>query len=103
MGHPIGVPTSYPSAGTSSATSLGTSTGQDSIEDYHEIRGSIYDNLVVEACRISMMGPGKVAFSNSSSRYPTIKGSEASDARTPSNRVVQNLNPDFNVIGFKHS
>jgi hypothetical protein len=35
---------------------------------------------------------------NSSSRYPTIGRSEASDARMPNDEMIQNLNPDFNVI-----
>jgi hypothetical protein len=35
---------------------------------------------------------------NSSSRYPTIRGSKASDARTSSDKLVRNLNPDFNVV-----
>jgi hypothetical protein len=45
-----------------------------------------------------MVGPNKVAFCNSSSKYLKIKGSRASDALSPSNRVVQNLNLDFNII-----
>jgi hypothetical protein len=35
---------------------------------------------------------------NSSSRYPTIRGSEASDARTPSNIIIQNLNLNFIAV-----
>jgi hypothetical protein len=35
---------------------------------------------------------------NSSSGYPTIGRSEASDAQTPSTGLDRNLNPDFNVI-----
>jgi hypothetical protein len=35
---------------------------------------------------------------NSSSGYPTIGISETSDAQTPSGDLIQNLNPDFNVI-----
>jgi hypothetical protein len=35
---------------------------------------------------------------NNSSKYPTIGGSEASNARTASSNVVQNLNPDFNAV-----
>jgi hypothetical protein len=35
---------------------------------------------------------------NTFSRYLTIGRSEASDARTPSDGLVQNLNPDFNAI-----
>jgi hypothetical protein len=36
--------------------------------------------------------------SNTSSRYPTIKRSEASDDRTLSGGLAQNLNPDFNTV-----
>jgi hypothetical protein len=95
MGAP-GAPAS--STETSSSTSSGTSTGRDSIEGYPEIGGSVYWNPATEACCINMVGPGRVACRNSSSRYPTIRVSETSDARTPSNRVVRNLNPDFNII-----
>jgi hypothetical protein len=35
---------------------------------------------------------------NNSNRYPTIERSEASDDRTPSGGLVQNLNPDFNAV-----
>jgi hypothetical protein len=35
---------------------------------------------------------------NSSSRYPTIERSEGSDAQTPNDGMIQNLNPDFNVM-----
>jgi hypothetical protein len=34
----------------------------------------------------------------SSSRYPSIRRSEASDARTPSDSLVQNLNLNFNGV-----
>jgi hypothetical protein len=45
-----------------------------------------------------MVGPARASSHNSSSRYPTIRGSEVFDARTPSNRIVWNMNPDFNVV-----
>jgi hypothetical protein len=35
---------------------------------------------------------------NSSSRYPTIERSEASDARTSNDGMIRNLNLDFNVV-----
>jgi hypothetical protein len=35
---------------------------------------------------------------NNSSRYLTIGRSEVSDARTPNDGMIWNLNPDFNVI-----
>jgi hypothetical protein len=45
-----------------------------------------------------MVAPVGVPSQNSSIRYPTIGRSEASDAQTPSDRLAQNLNPDFNVV-----
>jgi hypothetical protein len=33
-----------------------------------------------------------------SSRYPTIRRLEASDARTPNDGMIQNLNLDFNSL-----
>jgi hypothetical protein len=45
-----------------------------------------------------MVAPVRAPSQNSSSKYPTIRGSEASDAQTPSNILVQNLNPEFNVV-----
>jgi hypothetical protein len=47
---------------------------------------------------MNMVGLARASSHNISSRYPTIKRSEASDARTPRNKIVQNLNPDFNVM-----
>jgi hypothetical protein len=38
---------------------------------------------------------------NSSSRYPTIGRSEASDAQTPNDGMIQNLNLYFNTIRFQ--
>jgi hypothetical protein len=45
-----------------------------------------------------MVAPTGAPSHNSSSRYPTIRRSEASDARTPSDRLVRNLNQDFNTV-----
>jgi hypothetical protein len=45
-----------------------------------------------------MVAPTGAPSHNSSSRYPTIGRSEASDARTPSDRLVRNLNQDFNIV-----
>jgi hypothetical protein len=74
------------------------SADQDSIEDYHEIRGSVCWNPSVEAHCINMVGPARAHSWNSSSKYPTIRGSEASNARTLINKVVWNLNLDFNTV-----
>jgi hypothetical protein len=45
-----------------------------------------------------MVAPNGDRSRNSSSRYPTIGRSKTSGAQTPSAGLVQNLNPDFNVI-----
>jgi hypothetical protein len=45
-----------------------------------------------------MMAPNGDQSPNSSSGYPTIGRSEASDARTPSVGLVQNLKPNFNTV-----
>jgi hypothetical protein len=71
---------------------------RDSIEDYPEIRGSGYLNPAIETRCISMVGPARVNSQNSSNKYPTIRGSKTCDARTPSNRVIRNLNLDFNIL-----
>jgi hypothetical protein len=45
-----------------------------------------------------MVAPAENLSNNNSSRYPTIRRSEASDARMPDHGMIQNLNPDFNVV-----
>jgi hypothetical protein len=98
QGYPIGTPIFQPSVGTSSSSSLGASPDRDSIEEYPKIGGNICQNPAVETHRINMVGPARAPSHNSSSRYPTIRGSKASDAQIPSNRVIRNMNPDFNAI-----
>jgi hypothetical protein len=77
---------------------LGATPDRDSIEDYFEIGGSAYWNPAIKACRINMVSPAKANSQNSSNRYLTVRGSEVSDAWTPSNIIFQNLNPDFNAV-----
>jgi hypothetical protein len=45
-----------------------------------------------------MVAPDGDQARNSSSGYPTIGRSEATDAQTPSAGLARNLNPDFNVV-----
>jgi hypothetical protein len=45
-----------------------------------------------------MVAPTGAPSQNSSSRYPTIGRSEASDAWTSNDRLVQNLSPNFNAV-----
>jgi hypothetical protein len=73
-------------------------TDRDSAKDYPKIGGSICLDPVIEARRINMVGHSRVDSRNNSSKYPMIRGSMMSDAQTPSNRVVQNINPDFNAV-----
>jgi hypothetical protein len=77
---------------------FGATPNRDSIEDYPEIGGSAYWNPAIEAYCISMVGLARADSQNNSSKYSTIRGSEASDTRTPSSRVLQILNPDFNTV-----
>jgi hypothetical protein len=87
-----------PSTGASSYSSLVASPDQDSIDDYPEIGGSTCWDSVDEGHLIIMVAPAGAPSNNSSSRYPTIGRSEAFDARTPNDRMIQNLNLDFNVV-----
>jgi hypothetical protein len=97
-GLPIWKTILQPLVGASSSSSLGETTDRDSAKDYPEIRGSACWNLVIEACRINMVGPARGDSQNSSSKYPTIGGFEASVARTPNNNVVRNLDSNFNTV-----
>jgi hypothetical protein len=45
-----------------------------------------------------MVAPAVALSHNSSSKYPTIRGSEASDTQTPSDILVWNLNLEFNIV-----
>jgi hypothetical protein len=89
------------SARTSSSSSSGVTPYRDSIEHYPGIEGSDYRNLAIEAHCISMVGSARADSRNSSSKYPTIRGYEVFDAQTPSNKVVWNLNPDFNIVRIR--
>jgi hypothetical protein len=93
----IGTPIFQPSVGTSSS-SLGASPDLDFAEDYPEIEGSVCWNHAIEDCHINMVAPHRRTFSEQFQQIPTIRGSKTSDARTPSDRLVQNLNKDFNVV-----
>jgi hypothetical protein len=57
-----------------------------------------YEDSIAESRLICMVAPNEDPSCNSFSRYPTIRRSEATDARTPNAGLVQNLNPDFNVV-----
>jgi hypothetical protein len=87
-----------PSAGASSSSSSEATHDQDSVDDYPEIRGSTCGDPAEEGRLIVMATPTGGPSQNSSSRYPTIERSEPSDARTPNDRMIWDLSPDFNAI-----
>jgi hypothetical protein len=88
----------WPIVGVSSSSSSASSPDRDSSSDYPEIRASAYGNSVKDGCLILMVTPNGDRACNSSSGYPTIGRSEATDAQTPSAGLVRNLNPEFNAI-----
>jgi hypothetical protein len=80
-----------------SSTSAST-PDSDSADDYLEIEASAYGEPVQDGRFIYMVVPNGDRTSNTSSRYPTIRRLEVSDARTPSGGLARNLNPDFNTV-----
>jgi hypothetical protein len=84
--------------GASSPSSSTSTLDQDSSDDYPKIRTSTCEEPVEGGCLVLMVAPNGDRSNNISSRYPTIGRSEALDARTLSAGLVQNLNPDFNII-----
>jgi hypothetical protein len=87
-----------PIGATSSSSTSATSLDQDSIDDYPKIRGSTCWNSTDERHLSIMMAPAGVPSQNSSSRYPTIDRSEASDAQMPNDEMIWDLNPNFNAM-----
>jgi hypothetical protein len=87
-----------PCAGASSLSSSALSSDQGSFEDYPEIRVNTCGSSADINRLICMVAPNEDQLRHSSSGYPTIRRSEASDAQTPSTGLIQNLNPDFNVV-----
>jgi hypothetical protein len=90
-----------PSTGVSSLSSLAVSLDQDSSDDYPKIEISTYGDSAREGHLIFMVASNGDPSHHSSSRYPTIGMSEASNARTPNAGMIQNLNLDFNVMWFQ--
>jgi hypothetical protein len=87
-----------PLAGALSSFTLASTLDSDSSDDYLEIGASAYEEPAEDGHFIYMVAPNGDWSSNTSSRYPTIGRSEASDARTPSGGLTQNLNPNINVV-----
>jgi hypothetical protein len=82
----------------SSSSSSASSPNRDSSSDYPEIGASACGNSAEDGRLILMVAPDGDQARNSSSGYPTIRRSEATDAQTPSTGLVQNLNPEFNAV-----
>jgi hypothetical protein len=90
--------TLWPFVGASSSSSSASSAGRDSSNDYPEIGASTCGNSAEDGRLILMVAPDVDRAHNSCSGYATIGRSEATDAQTPSARLVWNLNPDFNAV-----
>jgi hypothetical protein len=97
-GIPIEASILQPSARASSSSSSAASPDQDSADDYPLIGESTYWDSTEEGRLIIMVAPTGEPSHNSSSRYPTIGRSEVSDARTPNDGMIRNLNPYFNAV-----
>jgi hypothetical protein len=87
-----------PCAGASSSSPSALSSYQGSSENYPEIGVNTCESSASTCRLICMVAPNEDQPRHSSSGYPTIGRSEASDARTPSTRLIRNLNPDFNIV-----
>jgi hypothetical protein len=98
QGIPIMTSTLWPFTGALSSSTSASAPSQYSSNDYPEIGASAYRNSAEDSRLILMVAPNGDRSCNSSSGYPTIGRSETSNAQTPSAGLVQNLNPDFNVI-----
>jgi hypothetical protein len=85
-------------AGASSSSSSALSFDQGSSEDYPEIGVSTCGSSIDINRLIFILAPNEDQLRHSFSGYPTIRRSEASDTRTPSTGLIQNLNPDFNAV-----
>jgi hypothetical protein len=77
-----------PCARASSSSSSALSSDQGSSEDYPEIGVSTYESSASISRLICMVVPNEDQPRHSSSGYPTIGRSEASDARTPSTGLI---------------
>jgi hypothetical protein len=97
-GIPIVMSTLRPFIRASSPSSLASSPDRDSSNDYPEIGANAYENSAEDDRLILMVVPEGGWIHNSSSGYPTIGRSDATDAQTPSTGLVQNLNPDINAV-----
>jgi hypothetical protein len=87
-----------PLAGASSSSSSAVSPDQDLSNDYPEIGISACGDSAKEGHLIFLVAPNGHPSHNSSNRYLTIERSKASNIRTPNADMIQNLNPNFNIV-----
>jgi hypothetical protein len=85
-------------AGASSSSTLASTPDPDSFDVYLKIRASACGEPVEGSRFICMVAPNGDRSNNTSSRYPTVGRSDASDARIPSGGLVRKLNPDVNAV-----
>jgi hypothetical protein len=98
QGIPVVTTILRPCVGAVSSSPSALSSDQGSSENYPEIGVNSCESSTSTSRLICMVAPNGDQPRHSSSGYPTIGRSEASDARTPSTGLVRNLNPDFNVV-----
>jgi hypothetical protein len=79
-------------------SSSALSSDQGSSKDYLEIGVRSCGSPADVSRLICMVAPNEDQPRHSSSGYPTIGRSEASDVRTPSTGLIRNLNPHFNAV-----
>jgi hypothetical protein len=97
-GIPIVTFTPRPFIRALSSSSSASSPDRDSSNDYPEIGASACGNSAEDDRLILMVALDGDRTRNGSSGYPTTGRSEVTDAQTPSARLVQNLNLDFNAV-----
>jgi hypothetical protein len=89
QGLPIGAHMFQSSIGTMGSSASEVSPDHDSTDDYPEIGGSTYWNFTKEGHLIIIVPQAGAPSQNSSSRYPTIRRSKASNAQTPSDKLAR--------------
>jgi hypothetical protein len=87
-----------PCVGAASSSPSALSSDQGSSENYPKIGVNTCESSAITSRLNCMVAPNEDQPRHRSSGYPTIGRSEASDARTPSTRLIRNLNPNFNVV-----
>jgi hypothetical protein len=87
-----------PMAGASSSSTSVLTPDSDLFDDYPKIDASACGEPRKDGRFIYIVALNGDRSSNTSSKYPTIERSEASDAQTLSGGFTQNLNSDFNAI-----